>query len=324
MTQVAGTLDTYVQKGQREDLQDAIYNISKADTPFISNIGRGKAKAVKHEWQTDALAPADTNNAQLEGDEFSYTQRAGTVRVGNVCQISRKPIIVSGTAEAVDKAGRKSEVKYQSLKAGKELKKDEEAILLSAQASSAGGSTSNGGTNTPRKLGGFPSWLVTNVSRGAGGANGGFNQGSGQVVAPTAGTARAFAESQVKDIQQSCFTAGGNPSILMMPVAYKRQFSAFPGIAQQRRDTGDKAATVVAAADVYVGDFGRLSAVPNRQFVANRVLAIDPSMVKLAWLRPMQVVKPAQTGDATKRMLLTEYTLEVSNEAAHGTIEDLT
>ena len=165
---------------------------------------------------------------------------------------------------------------------------------------------------------------MTNVSRGAGGANGGFNQGSGQVVAPTAGTARAWTEGHVKDVQQSCYTAGGNPSMLMMPVAYKRQFSAFPGIAQQRRDTGDKAATVVAAADIYVGDFGRLSAVPNRQFVANRVLMIDPTMVKLAWLRPMQVVKPAQTGDATKRMLLTEYTLEVSNEAAHGTIEDLT
>lgn len=324
MTQVAGTQDTYVLKGQREDLQDAIYNISPSDTPFLSTIGRGKAKAVKHEWQTDALAAPDLNNAQLEGDEFSYTQRGGTVRVGNVCQISRKPVIVSGTAEAVDKAGRASEVKYQSLKAGKELKKDMEGIALSAQASNAGGSTSNGGTNTARRLGGFAAWLASNVSRGAGGANGGFNSGTGQVVAPTAGTNRTWTETILKDVHQSAYASGGNPTVAMMPVPFKRQFSAFAGLAQQRRDTGNKAATIVAAADIYVGDFGKLSAVPNRQMSGNRVLLIDPQMVKLRWLRAMNTVKPAQTGDATKRMLLTEWTIEVSNEAAHGTMEDLT
>lgn len=317
MAQVAGTVDTYGVQGQREDLQDAIFMISKADTPFLSNIGRNKATAVKHEWQTDALAAPDTNNAQIEGDDYTYAQSNPTARVANVTQISRKPILISGTAEAVDKAGRKSELKYRAMKAGKEIKKDMEAIVLSPQASVVGSST------VARKLGGLPSWLVSNVSRGAGGANGGFNTGSGIVVAPTAGTNRAWTEAMVKDVQQSAFTNGGNPSMLMLPVALKRQFSAFPGIAQQRRDTGDKAATIVATADVYQGDFGKLSAVPNRQFVANRALLIDPQYAKLSVLRPMQTDKPSKTGDAEKRMLITEYTLEVGNEAAHGTIEDL-
>lgn len=317
MSQVAGTTDTYALKGQREDLQDAIFMISKADTPFLSNIGRNKAKAVKHEWQTDALAPADTNNAQIEGDDYTYSARTPTSRVGNICQISRKPVLISGTAEAVDKAGRKSEMKYQAMKAGKEIKKDMEGILLSGQASVVGSST------VARKLGGFAAWLTTNVSRGATGANGGYNTGSGLVTAPTAGTARAFAESQIKDVQQSAFSNGGNPSICMMPVAQKRVFSGFPGIAQQRRDTGSKAATIVAAADVYVGDFGKLSAVPNRQYTAGRVFLIDPEMAKLSVLRPMGVDKPSKTGDAEKRMLITEYTLEVGNEAAHGVIDDL-
>ena len=318
MAQLAGTTDVYDIKGVREDLQDAIYNIAKADTPFISNIGRGKAKSTLHEWQIDNLATADDTNAQIEGDEFAYTDRAATTRVGNRTQISRKTILISGTAEAVDKSGRKSEMKYQAMKAGKELKRDMEKILLKNQASVAGNAT------TARKLGGLPAWLTTNVSRGSGGANGGYNSGSGLVTVKTDGTARSWTESMLKDVHQSAYSAGGNPTIAMMPVAQKRVFSGFAGIAQQRKDVPDSnRATIVAAADVYVGDFGKLSAVPNRQYVTGDVFLLDPTMAKLRYLRPMQIKKPAQTGDAEKRVLLNEYTLEVSNEAAHATISDL-
>jgi hypothetical protein len=37
----------------------------------------------------------------------------------------------------------------------------------------------------------------------------------------------------------------------------------------------------------------------------------------------IQLVKPAKTGDAEKRVLVTEYTLLVSNQAAHGVAADL-
>jgi len=319
MAQLAGTTDTFDSRGGREDLQDKIYMISKADTPFISNIGRAKADAVKHEWQVDQLAAIDLNNAFIEGDEYAYADVAPTVRVGNYTQISRKTILVSGTLEEINKAGRKSEMKYQAMKKGLELKKDMEGILLSAQASNAGGAAGA----AARRLGGFAAWLTSNVSRGAGGANGGFNSGTGLVAAPTAGTARAFTETQVKDAQQSAYTSGGDPTIIMMAPAQKRSFSGFPGIAQQRRETGDGEATIVAAADVYVGDFGRLAAVPNRQMTPGTVFGIDPKLARLRYLRPMFVDKPAKTGDAWKRVMLTEYTLEVSNEAGHFGIFDL-
>ena len=50
---------------------------------------------------------------------------------------------------------------------------------------------------------------------------------------------------------------------------------------------------------------------------------IDPKGIKIAWLRRLAVVKPTQTGDAIKRVMLGEYTLEVGNEAMHGTVADL-
>jgi hypothetical protein len=319
MAQVAGTQDTYVTKGLREDLQDKIFLINKDDTPFISNIGSDTADAIKTEWQIDVLDPPDLNNAQIEGDTYAYVLPTSTQRVGNYCQIMRKTMLVSGTLEEVKKAGRASEMKYQAMKKGMALKRDMEGILLSAQGSNAGSAAGA----SARRLGGFQAWLTTNVSRGAGGANGGFQNGTGLVSAPTAGTARAFTETMLKDAQQSAYAAGGDPNLLMLPVQQKRNFSAFPGIAQTRNDVNNRVATIVAAADVYVGDFGRLSVVPNRQMANGAALGIDPKMAEVAYLRRLFVDKPAKDGDAWKRVLVTELTLKVNNEAAMFGVFDL-
>jgi hypothetical protein len=78
MAQLAGTTDTYDLKGQREDLMNKIFMITPEDTPFMSNIGRNRGMAVRHEWQTDVLAAPDTSNAQIEGDEYVYADRSPT------------------------------------------------------------------------------------------------------------------------------------------------------------------------------------------------------------------------------------------------------
>lgn len=318
MAQLAGTTDTTVIKGQREDLMDKIFMLTPEDTPFMSNIGRSTAKAIRHEWQVDALAAPDGTNAQIEGDEFVYAQASPTTRVGNLCQISRKTILISNTAEAVDKAGRRSEMTYQAMKRGKELKKDMEKILLSNQTAVVRTSSTAG------KLGGFPAWLTSNVSRGAGAVNGGYNTGTNLPTAYTAGTPRAWTETMLKDAMQAAYVNGGNPRMLMVSPKQKRVFSTFTGIAQYRKDVGSSnRVQIVGAADMYTSDFGSVSAVPNRVQQDADVFIIDPKMVKLSPLRRMQIVNPAQTGDAKKRVMITEYTLEVDNEAAHATISDL-
>src|SRR5690554_2606960 len=121
MALTTGGFTTYAAIGNREDLTDAIYDISPADTPFVSMIGRGKAKAVYHEWQTDSLADVNTGNAALEGHDSVVATSAPTVRLGNYCQISTATVAITGTQEVVDKAGRKSEMAYQIAKRGKEI-----------------------------------------------------------------------------------------------------------------------------------------------------------------------------------------------------------
>ncbi len=90
MTLPTSTFVTYSAVGNREDLSDMIYRIDPVDTPFMSGAEKEKATAVNHEWQTQALAPADSGNAQLEGDDPTTTTTTPTVRLGNQCQISYK------------------------------------------------------------------------------------------------------------------------------------------------------------------------------------------------------------------------------------------
>jgi hypothetical protein len=42
------------------------------------------------------------------------------------------------------------------------------------------------------------------------------------------------------------------------------------------------------------------------------------------WLRPIRQVELAKTGDAEKRLLIGEYTLQAKNEASAGLVADLT
>jgi len=115
------TYQTFQSIGNREDLSDVIYSISPTDTPIMSSIGKTKATAVYHEWQTDSLAAHTTANALVEGATASDITVSPTSRLGNYTQIVGKTVMVSGTLEAVDKAGRKSEKAYQLAKASSEI-----------------------------------------------------------------------------------------------------------------------------------------------------------------------------------------------------------
>jgi hypothetical protein len=300
--------------GQREDLTDIIYDISPTETPFMSSIGKTKATAVYHEWQTDSLAAATTANAAVEGADATSATLSPTVRLGNYTQIIQKTVQVSGTLDVVNKAGRKAEKAYQLAKASSELKRDLETILLSNQGRSAGSST------TARKLGSILSWIKTNSDVGSGGAD----PATIGVSTRTDGTQRTFTEALLKTVVSEVFVSGGSPKILMVGAAGKQKVSSFAGIAAQRyMAPGNTPTTIIGAADVYMSDFGTMSVVPNRFMRTRDALVLDPEYAALAYLRPFQTNDLAKTGDSENTQLLAEVTLEVKNEAAHGIIADL-
>jgi hypothetical protein len=311
------TYQTYTAIGMREDLSDVIYNISPTDTPFMSSIGKTKATATYHEWQTDSLAAAALGGA-VEGADASTITASPTTRIGNRTQIFTKSVAVAGTLEAVDKAGRKSEKAYQLAKVSAELKRNIELTLLSNQVSSAGDSS------TARTLGGLQAWLNSNYDGGTSGV-----AGSAGTTARTDGTDRTFTETILKTVIAEVYTAGGVPKVLMVNPTHKQTVSAFAGIAAQRyMAPSNEPTTIIGAADVYMSDFGTISVVPNRFMNSTNAgdetaFIVDPDMAAVAYLRPFQTIELAKTGDSEKTQLLAELTLEVKNQAAHGIVADL-
>ena len=256
--------------GAREDLSDMIYDISPADTPIMSSIGKGRATAVYHEWQTDALDAATTANAAVEGADATAATLSPTVRLGNYTQIVQKTVQVSGTLEAVDKAGRKSEKAYQLAKASAELKRDIETIITANQGRDAGTSSS------ARKMASLLSWIKTNTSKGSG-TTAGTDPTTIGVSTRGDGTTRTFQESMLKEVVQEVFSSGGTPTLLVVPPALKQVVSGFTGLSQHRynSDAGGQI-KILAGADLYQSDFGVLQIVPNRFMRSRDALVLDP------------------------------------------------
>ena len=234
MAIISGTATTFPgspgMAGLREDLSDMIYNLSPSDTPFTSNVGRGTADAVYHEWQTDSLAAPNTANAQFQGDDIAtFTAASVTTRLGNRTQISRKEVIISATLDAVNKAGRRTELAYQMTKRSKELKVDIEAIMLSNQAKVTGAAA------TAPKAASVLSWIKTNTSHV------GTNPTGDGTDARVDGTPRAFTEAMLKSVMASTYTNSSEElDVLMVGGANKAVASGFAGGAQKTYDVSDR------------------------------------------------------------------------------------
>jgi hypothetical protein len=333
MAQFTGSYSTYDAVGVREDLSDIIHMISPTETPFMSMIaGRGRARRTYPEWQIDSLASATTANAQIEGDDIvAYDASVPTTRPRNFTQISWKTLIITGTMEVVNKAGRKSEIAMQLSKRGKELKRDMETILLANQASV------EGTDSAARVLGGLRAWLETNTQLGTGGADGGYSTGNGLVVVATdtTGGARALTESLLKAVIRDVWDEGGEPSTILVGKFNKQAISSFTGGTIAPTSTGANVPVIqrvdrsedkklVAAIDIYVSDFGTHRVVPDRFGRDRDVLVLTPNLWSVDYLRRFQQKQMARTGDAEKRLILAEYTLRSKNEAGSGLVGDCT
>ena len=152
MAILTNSRSTFSAVGIREDLSNIIYNISPMDTPFLSMSGRGTCDNTLFEWQTDELA-TQAANQQLQGDVPDALAVTETVLGQNQTQISFKTVATTGTAEAVDFAGRRSSQAYQMAKRAKEIKRDMEFMLTGNSVRTVGG------TSTAPKTACLQSWL---------------------------------------------------------------------------------------------------------------------------------------------------------------------
>lgn len=314
------TIQAVGRVGVREDLSNTIGALYPDDCPFQKSIGTETATQVYHEWQTDSLAAANASNAQVQGADLTNDSRPNTVRQGNYTQIMTKTVGSSTTMEASKVAGRASELGMNLMKSGRELRTDAELRFTSGNPAVAPTSTVAGQTA------GALAFIVSNSYLGTTGANPTYSGGgtSGYPsAAPTNGTQRSFTESMLAQALADCWTKGGNPTMAIMSMALKREAAAFAGLAAQRHQATDKLITIVAGAEIYIGDGGRVQLVPSRFTTGRDCLVVDPDYWAVAELDSLKIVDLAKTGLATRKALYQEVALVSRNEAASAAIRDL-
>lgn len=320
---------------EREDLTNLISMISREDTAFLSSIGKTKAKAILHEWQTDELrAPA--TNIRAEGVDFVDLVEASILRtrLGNYTQIFGEILSVSNTKQHVDQAGVKDEFKYQIKKKGTEMRRDQEFTCVNAWAEKK--------ATDPRTHGGVQSYasdaLVWNAALGAF-ESGGVFAGNGTFGAAIAATTEVAIDlADIDEVQQKVYEEGGKSTRVMVSPLNRRKISAAAQLANAnvRRDIGESG-KLRQSVDLYESDFGEVFIVPNwimglagtlgagalnildtpGDFTA---ICYDPMWFNVAVLRPMQEVDVGPKGDSTIGMLIEECTLEAKNPKGFGLI----
>ena len=366
----AGTTAADVESGgtgagvsQREDLANFISMITRDETPFMSSIGKTKATAIYHEWQTDELQPPGdsrltegtdyvvppgtsgngpfgTDATNTFGDQFAIVGPNRT-RLGNYAQINGKTIAVSGTRRVVDQAGIADEYAYQLKKRGTELRRDVEADLV-------GHNTANG--SSIRRFGGYQSWIndsstveyagtttvaAAGVQPTAGQEVNAADQGEGR-FSPVPGTAAnrgSLSLSDIDSVMQKIYQEGGKASKIMLSPKLRRDFSDLMVTDSGVRRNIDMDGKLRQSVDIYMSDFGDLMVVPNYIMGLNRTgnnvvadsaaFIYDPQWFNIATLRPLQEVDVGQRGDSTVGMLVEECTLEVRNPIGCGAIYNL-
>ena len=284
---------------QREDLANFISMITRDETPFMSSIGKTKATAIYHEWQTDALETPG-NSRISEGTDYvipgstaglagGMTPNGGAAvgtdvgdgkfnvvgpfrsRLGNYTQINGKTIAVSGTRRAIDQAGVADEYAYQLKKRGTELRRDVEFDLIHSYNTSGQATSSNvvSAASGARSFGGFQSWINdTTGLTGQGtvelnGATFSGTAGAG-TAAPTLTAGRqSLSLSDIDSVMQRIYQEGGKATKIMLSPKLRRDFSDLMVTDSGVRRNIDMDGKLRQSVDVYMSDFGDLMVMPN-------------------------------------------------------------
>ena len=257
MATPANTVIESTRVTREESVQNTIRDISPLDTPMLTMAKEIKLTARYNEFLTDSLATPDANNAHLDGDDDGIEASPAVTRLANRTQIVKKTAAVSGTTEAVNLYGTKSELAFQMAKKSKELKRDMETIMMGKQASTAGSAS------VAAKLGslqGYMSATIGNIvysgAKGSATTPGWSAGNTGAIVDPSA--TAALDETKFKSLVKTCYDNGAENADVFMVGSFNRQraSSQFQGIADLYRETNTRpTASVLGTASVYISDF---------------------------------------------------------------------
>jgi hypothetical protein len=292
---------TYPDAARRESLLDIVVNIDPTETQLLSGLQKSSASNTLHEWVEDSLETVGAN-AQAEGADAPADASGNAVRKQNITQIFAKTAVVTGSELAVNRVGG-NKMAQEITKKIKALKNDIEYALV--RGSIASGVASNAGASG-RQLQGVKNWFTgtatTNTSNYSG---------------------ATLTETVLNDMFQTVWENSGNEvNAVYTSMKGKRRISGFTAGATKNVETTDK--RLVNSVDVYQSDAAKMVKLFAHRFVTVAgdygttatpgfdVLALNEGSWAVAYLqgREPSTVDLAKTGDAERKEIVTELTLE--------------
>jgi len=309
------TLTTATKIGERETLADVIARIDSDETPIYSGASKRTTNGIFAEFLVQELASAATNNHRNEGADMTDSGVTALTRFGNYHQISTRGFLISNTVESVDKAGVESEVAYQTVLAGLDLRRDIEKMIGDTNVARS--------SSDPRKSASLITW-ITNGDKPSDMA---FATGDGSDAADLTGTSRALTLAQIDSSMQAAWEDGGNPRLLVASATNRANISDLTQsgtnlVSNQATTTARAPITFNGAVSILFNDFGQLEVIPSRFMGNDKVFLIDPDHVAVGAINGRNFVEQeiAPTGDAQKRQILCEWTLIPDAPKAHAAV----
>ena len=280
---------TYNTVGQREDLSDVLTILEPESTPFVSMANKATASGTFFEVQVDDLSTANFDGVNEGEDVTAFENKAANrARIGNYIQKFRRTYAVSDIAELVDTAGVANEFAASEAKAVREIKRDLEAAVCSAQDRQA-----DSGAGAPYKTRGMFKWL------GVGGQPSDVPAFAQNVANDTTGTQT---EATFNSVLQELYEANGMPGGQLTLIAGPQLKKEISDFARQAGGAGfafsvtqpAESKKITLTVNLYEGDFGTVAIVPsvflNRTSGSSTIdgdagLLIDPEYVAIHTLK---------------------------------------
>ena len=280
---------TYNTVGQREDLSDVLTILEPESTPFVSMANKATATGTFFEVQVDDLSVVDFSGVGEGEDVTSFSNKAeNRARIGNYIQKFRRTYAVSDIAELVDTAGVANEFAASEAKAVREIKRDLEAAVCSAQDRQA-----DSGAGAPYKTRGMFKWL------GVGGQPSDVPAFAQNVANDTTGTQT---EATFNSVLQELYEANGMPGGQLTLIAGPQLKKEISDFARQAGGAGfsfsvtqpAESKKITLTVNLYEGDFGTVAVLPsvflNRTSGSSTIdgdagLLIDPEYVAIHTLK---------------------------------------
>jgi hypothetical protein len=336
-----------------EDVFERIFRLSPVERPLIDSIGRTDADNYKKEFVDETLPAPSSTETWYENQDLSGVDDTNLgLRYYNLCQQQGAVIKGSQRSRDVRQVYRGSdEYLRQLMKAGEWVRINEEAAAVSRNAATAEVAATSGAL-----MAGCASWAIHNATgaRGAGGADavldGATNVGGGPTTAPTAGTARGFTETLMRDTLRIGWDEGAAFNLMMstgdmienvggyMYSSSSRIAAMQTNVPQSNRTGADggngaREGGIVAqgAVNMFIGNFGSVVLTPNRQMATYDssgtdcvdVLFVDTRYPMMAYLHNYATKSLSEVGLYDQEALYVDSCLFPGATHSIATVSDI-